>query len=435
MPGHEIKGTQHWTKIQLQQLSKQQRLLISEWNVKGCLHEGAVLKLDMVHIKYLYNWTGHKTLFLTKHNCALLIIIIALGQTRPTVSSRVLPEARGLDGHLPKPSAPCHLWFGAGKIQRWHLNHTSTAVHPTGLNGAGVSTGAPGVLCCAHPVGLTPRREPRGLAGTSLWGAESPPSFPSRTRPPRRKRPVTGPVLNPDTAAGRRREWPGLARRDAEGGRAERGPAERPAAGAKERQAEPAVRPARAGTGSPFSRPSSARAATGPARRGRRLLWRVAARWPRARRYTDPAPDTPSGARCPACPPLPAPRWPGTLGSMSPTTKNLTSLNISSGTFSSSSSADMVPAAGTAGPPPRAPSPISPVLTVQSRRGPGLPSPPPAKPPNRASKARAAGRTISRRAAGGAEGGGESRPHKAAPPALSATSAAAGQSLLLSQGR
>lgn len=64
------------------------------------------------------------------------------------------------------------------------------------------------------------------------------------------------------------------------------------------------------------------------------------------------------------------------MGSMSPTTKNLTSLNISSGTFSSSSSADMVPAASAAGPP-RAPSPISPALTVEKPPGPGSPVPSP----------------------------------------------------------
>lgn len=61
---------------------------------------------------------------------------------------------------------------------------------------------------------------------------------------------------------------------------------------------------------------------------------------------------------------------------MSPTTKNLTSLNISSGTFSSSSSsANMVPAGSSGRSPPAR---YSPALTVEKPPGPGsLPSPSP----------------------------------------------------------
>lgn len=61
---------------------------------------------------------------------------------------------------------------------------------------------------------------------------------------------------------------------------------------------------------------------------------------------------------------------------MSPTTKNLTSLNISSGTFSSSSSsANMVPDGSSGRSPPAR---YSPALTVENPPGPGsLPSPSP----------------------------------------------------------
>lgn len=79
---------------------------------------------------------------------------------------------------------------------------------------------------------------------------------------------------------------------------------------------------------------------------------------------------------------------------------------------------------------------IPPRSLRKTRRGPGLSRPPPpAEPPNRASKARAAGHTIPRRDVGGVGGGGESRPHKAAPPARSPTTAAAGPRLLLIHGR
>lgn len=76
--------------------------------------------------------------------------------------------------------------------------------------------------------------------------------------------------------------------------------------------------------------------------------------------------------------------------------------------------------------------PLFPRARCKTRRGPGLSRPPPpAEPPNRASKARAAGHTIPRQDVGGVEGRGESHPHKAAPPARSTTTAAAGLCPLL----
>lgn len=227
--------------------------------------------------------------------------------------------------------------------------------------------------------------------------------------------------------------------------------------------------PAPSLTGSPFSRPSSARRLHGAC--APRPPAPMAGGWRRSGGYRGAPRAAPERTR-PRSPPLPplraarragqrlrgggrshpapppaggvgtraAGRSPrggrgGTFGSMSPTVKNLTSLNISSGTFSSSSSADMVPAghphgasAGRLDPPaarraePRGP-------------GPGSPVPSPAVPPNRASKARAAGRTIPLRDAGVVREGWAEPPAPSGSPLQTATSAAAEKPPLLLSGR
>lgn len=263
--------------------------------------------------------------------------------------------------------------------------------------------------------GLCPTRGARRAAGGERAGSHVRAGRGQPARP-RRERPVPLPVLHKDT---QRRGGRGRGRlsgtlrggggRRGRGGRAPRGPA----GGSAGRAAVP--RPARAVTGSPFARPSSAQAATGPARRGPRAPMAGGGALPAGTAVTGrypappPRPNTPlpwGGAWAPnprgevsggaggvwgaerthSAPPGGGKAgrswgrrrgggWPGTLGSMSPTTKNLTSLNISSGTFSSSSSADMVPPPAPHPPPP--PSPISPALAVEKHRGPGLPSPSP----------------------------------------------------------
>lgn len=206
--------------------------------------------------------------------------------------------------------------------------------------------------------------------------------------------------------------------------------------------------PAPSLTGSPFSRPSSARRLHGAC--APRPPAPMAGGWRRSGGYRGAPRAAPERTR-PRSPPLPplraarragqrlrgggrshpapppaggvgtraAGRSPrggrgGTFGSMSPTVKNLTSLNISSGTFSSSSSADMVPAghphgasAGRLDPP---------AARRAEPRGPGPPSPPP--PCRRTARARRALRDAPSHSGtrGWYERGGQSRRHQAAPP-------------------